>query len=395
MSAPRPLRAGRPMEHRAARKVPAEPHQRAARRHLARLALPEPEPWARPHHPLAVVRVKQHRRVERLRPVLHRGVVVRVRDGHGREPAQRGHDLARGLVEERHAVPEQVAPGRADQERALADGEARGGLDREQVRLGAAPTVGVARGQLREVGPALPAGGHVLPRVLADGAARRRLGRGRIRRPARGADRNAVDLAHPHDPPASEPSSARPTVDGAHRLVNHDVPGTSGGRAQRAGDPRGPRGPRHEASARTPAWRRAPTERLRPARGAFEGRTGRFGPGGVATSPGGAQGLKPSAPRGPLPWRPGPACSRRRQRVTRPRDPTGAPGSAGPASSRRGHRRPCPEAVATCPPHLPRPRPASRAAGSARRSWWAPAPRPSRWRRSASSAWRTLGWSRT
>src|SRR2546423_14075431 len=85
----------------------------------------ELDPLVRAHHPLAVGRVQVDGRVEGARPLDHRRVVVRMRDRDRADPAELLDPRAELVVEERDAVPEDVAaPARSpDEERALADRE--------------------------------------------------------------------------------------------------------------------------------------------------------------------------------------------------------------------------------------------------------------------------------
>src|SRR4029079_19647690 len=100
---------------------------RQALAELARLAVPEVDPLVGAHDPLAVGGVQVDGRVEGARPLDQRRVVVRVRDRYRGDAAELLDARAELVVEERDAVPEDVAARarRLDEERALADREAR------------------------------------------------------------------------------------------------------------------------------------------------------------------------------------------------------------------------------------------------------------------------------
>src|SRR5262249_41570944 len=98
-----------------------------------------------------------------------------------------------GLVEQRDAVPQQVAVAPGHEQRALADGEARLGADAGEAGL-VAELVAMRAGQLGRRRPPLAVGRDVLARVLADRAA---LGRTGELDPAGGADgQHAVRSCH-------------------------------------------------------------------------------------------------------------------------------------------------------------------------------------------------------
>jgi len=72
---------------------------------------------------------------ERVAPLDHRGIVVRVRDRDAGDAAKGAHDLDGGVVDEADAVPQDVAVRRADQQGALGDRERRRGADADQDRI--------------------------------------------------------------------------------------------------------------------------------------------------------------------------------------------------------------------------------------------------------------------
>ena len=101
-------------------------------------------------------------------------------------------------VEIGDAVPQNVAAGRAHQQRALADAEMRHGADAEQVRLVEVKAIVVARPHRIERGPGLSGRRDVLAFLGADRAGCGRLVGGRVLRSAGGADegRHLLMLEH-------------------------------------------------------------------------------------------------------------------------------------------------------------------------------------------------------
>ena len=217
-SAPRPLRAVRPVQDRAAGEVDARPPEGPAGQHLDRIAVPEHHVPA-PLHPLFVAGVDVDRHpAERLAPVDHRAVVVRVRDRDGATPPSSCTAANRGVVEIGDAVPQQVSALARHQQRALADARTAGRCRCPTAR-GSPCRARISRPAARissRVVQTLTVRRHVLPLVLADRAvpqvarrartARRRRGRsdgsrpsavllgastrGRPRRPVRRPHRN-------------------------------------------------------------------------------------------------------------------------------------------------------------------------------------------------------------
>ena len=119
------------------------------------VAVPEPHGVAGAHDPVAVVAVQvDGDAAERLAPVQHRRVVMRMRDGDGRKPAESADQLHRGAVDQADAVPQHVARRRRHQQGALADPELRRGADAEQPGL-VAERVHVGARQPLQRGPAL------------------------------------------------------------------------------------------------------------------------------------------------------------------------------------------------------------------------------------------------
>jgi len=99
---------------------------------------------------------------------------MRMGDRDGGDAAETAHDLDRGVIDERDAVPEDVAAWRAQQQRALTDGKLRHRADADQAGLVLPVAVEMPAREGIERGPLLPAGRHELTLVLADRTARRR-----------------------------------------------------------------------------------------------------------------------------------------------------------------------------------------------------------------------------
>src|SRR5258705_7319022 len=101
--------------------------------------------------------------------------VMRVRDRNGGNAAETLHDLDRGGIDEWDAVPQDVARGRAQQQRALADGKFRHRADADQAGLVLPVAIEMPVRERIERGPPLAAGRDELTLVLADRTRRRRL----------------------------------------------------------------------------------------------------------------------------------------------------------------------------------------------------------------------------
>src|SRR5580698_9035623 len=93
--------------------------QRDARQQLLAGAIPKLDGWIRSHHPLLVADMLMDRRVERVAPLDHRGIIMRMRDRDAGDTAQQAYDLDRGIIDEADAVPHYVAVRRTHQQRAL------------------------------------------------------------------------------------------------------------------------------------------------------------------------------------------------------------------------------------------------------------------------------------
>src|SRR5438132_14352623 len=108
-------------------------------------------------------------------PFDHRAVVVRVRDRDASEPAEAVDDLDGGGIDEGDAVPQNVAAGHPQQQRALSDGEFGQRTDPDEPGLVLAIAVEMPARERVERRPTLPAGRNELAFVLTDRTGRRRL----------------------------------------------------------------------------------------------------------------------------------------------------------------------------------------------------------------------------
>ena len=106
--------------------------------------------------------------VKGMRPILHAGVVMRMGDRDRRKAAKRTHQRFGRVIQQRDAVPQNVAQGRSQQQRALADAKSRLGMDFEQILFQASPGVGVSVCQSCRCRPGLSGARHKLAFVLAD-----------------------------------------------------------------------------------------------------------------------------------------------------------------------------------------------------------------------------------
>ncbi|HMN59354.1 MAG TPA: hypothetical protein PJ988_03270 [Anaerolinea sp.] len=152
------------------------------------LALPEGHRRVGVHDKFAVGGVQVDGRVESAAPLDHRRVIVRVRDGDGRDAPQGFYVGEGGLVQQADAVPQHVAIGSVHQQGALPDGEARHAADAGQAGLDSADEVVVFGLERLQGGPLLALVANVLAVILTDEAARRGLRRGRVLRAAGLAD---------------------------------------------------------------------------------------------------------------------------------------------------------------------------------------------------------------
>src|ERR1043166_8242917 len=129
-------------------------------------------------------------------------------------------DEGRDVIEQRHAVPENVAARRLDEERALPDPELRLEPDAGQPRLFLADLRPVRSPHVVVRHPLLALLRHVLPLVAADRARGRRLARRRELRPARLAQERrdqslpstVTDISPASPSPSGQSCSTRPAA---------------------------------------------------------------------------------------------------------------------------------------------------------------------------------------
>ena len=190
-----PGRAAGPMQHAGTGEVAAAADQRRVGREPQRFAVPELDARSLPHDPFAIVGMDMNRHIECLCPLVHRRVEMRVRDRHRLHAAERLDERNRRLVQHRDAIPQHVAVRRAQQHRALADGEARLRRDADDPRFVLMPAVHMGDRELVLRGPALTRRRHVLPLVVTDRAVRRGpVGGGILRSASRADERLHVSL---------------------------------------------------------------------------------------------------------------------------------------------------------------------------------------------------------
>src|SRR5439155_1739826 len=195
-----------PVQHGASIEVAAALDERDAARELTRPP-PRDDRGVVALHPLAIRdRDVDRRSTERVAPLDHGAVEMRMRERDAADPAlcpDRGDGL---VIDVADAVPEDVAVRRPHKQGALPDPERRRHADSDESRLELAQLDPVLhQPKLFHRGPGLAALAHVLPLVLADGAMlRRRLARGLLHRAGR-AD------VRPHSAAAAEPSSVCPS----------------------------------------------------------------------------------------------------------------------------------------------------------------------------------------
>src|SRR5690349_25038063 len=129
-----------------------------------------------------------HSGVERVCDVDVRCVEMRVRDGYGGDTAEGADSLDRCIVENGHAVPQDVTGRSAHEQRPLTDGDGGSDADTDQVGLLLAELVHVVVEQLVPRRPALALPTDVLPLVQADRASLGPAPRVRVLDGAGGAD---------------------------------------------------------------------------------------------------------------------------------------------------------------------------------------------------------------
>src|SRR5438876_7523621 len=119
-NAPLPFCTGWPMQHRAALELSAAIDQCQTIPQRKRCSFPKSDARTLAHHPLAIGSVQKYLRIESLRPIHHRRVIMRMRDRDGADTAARV-ELGSGLaVEKRDAIPEQISSVRLQEQSALA-----------------------------------------------------------------------------------------------------------------------------------------------------------------------------------------------------------------------------------------------------------------------------------
>ena len=190
---PLAVRAAGPMQHGRAGEVPAGADDGQPGQQLQRIPVPERD--VRSHaHDVALVCLWQVDRdvAECVAPFVDGGVVVRMREGDGLDPAATFDLRHRGFVEVGQRLPEDVSAIGLDEEGALADGEFGLGDDAGNAGLDRIEAVVIVGAHLREGGPLLAVGTDVLPVILADGAVFRRIGAGWELRAAGDADVGGV-----------------------------------------------------------------------------------------------------------------------------------------------------------------------------------------------------------
>src|SRR6266568_2351982 len=143
--------------------------------------------WILAHHPPRVGSMQEDRRVEGPAPLDEGRVVVRMRDRDRTDAAEVAYRIDRGVVDHCDAVPKQVAFGRPDEQRALADRKRRFGADADQAHVVPQPVV-MLLAQLIQGRPSQAAPTDVLPLVLADRAALGCISAGRELHATGGAD---------------------------------------------------------------------------------------------------------------------------------------------------------------------------------------------------------------
>ena len=132
------------MQHRAAFEMAAAADQRDAVPQFEGVAFPQIDRRIRPHDPLPVGGMQMDVRAEGVRPFHHRGVEMRMRDGDRLDAAERLDRRHGRGIERCDAIPQHVAAGGAQQQRALADGKARADADDARLRIRARRSCGFA-----------------------------------------------------------------------------------------------------------------------------------------------------------------------------------------------------------------------------------------------------------
>lgn len=164
---PASVRAG-PVQDGAAGEVHPGVDQRAPGQDLEGVPIPGPNGSAAGDPPPVIGVHVDRGTAERIAPLHHGAVVVRVGHGDRRDAAQLGHAGNRGVVDAGHAVPQHVSALAGHQQGPLADGEAGLGTDSGEAGDLRTHYRAVPGGDLGDGRPPLSARAHVLPIVGAD-----------------------------------------------------------------------------------------------------------------------------------------------------------------------------------------------------------------------------------
>ena len=171
------------MQDAAARKMPADVDDFHSVPERLFVAIPEADVFAPVHDPLLVGSMDVDGAIERLGPVVHVAVVMRVRKTDRAQSASRLDELDGGLIQQGDAVPKDVSTLRHDEKGALPDREPRHDLHLIELLVQSIDAHRMLPPQYVLARPALPSDGNILPVVLAD-LAKLRCGAGRILRSA-------------------------------------------------------------------------------------------------------------------------------------------------------------------------------------------------------------------
>ena len=118
------------MENSAALEMSAAMNQGDARRQLVLGSFPKLDRVPSPHYPFPIGRVQENRGViERGAPLLHRAVVMRMRNRDAAQSAEAGNQFDGGIVDQGDAIPKKIAVRRLQQQGALPDREFRDSAD--------------------------------------------------------------------------------------------------------------------------------------------------------------------------------------------------------------------------------------------------------------------------
>jgi asparaginyl-tRNA synthetase len=164
------------MQNCPAFEMPAAMQERHSIPKRMRRAFPKPNVGIVAHDPRAIGRMQMDWGVMKgAAPFDHGRVVVRVRNGDSANAAERVDALNGSIVEQRHAIPQNISARRLDEKGTLPDRERRLRPDAEKIRSFSLDPIRVIGSQLLERGPLLPVPVHVLPLIVANRTTRRRL----------------------------------------------------------------------------------------------------------------------------------------------------------------------------------------------------------------------------